>query len=663
MTYVAVLMTCFNRRETTLRCLRHLYSQTGIDDVTLEVFLTDDGSTDGTGDAVRAGFPDVRVLQGTGSLYWAGGTRLADASAWPTRPDHLLWLNDDVVLAEDAVATLIATANATDQKAIVVGSLHSPDDGSMLTYGGYRQPDPRRPLALELLEPDGTVHDVATMNGNVVLVPAAVRDAIGPLDPHFRHNMADMDYGFRARAAGFRVVLAPSTVGTCRRNEAKGRWSDPSLPLTTRIRAVTAFDGLPPREWWTFTRRHCGRLWPRYFLGPYVRAVLGAARHPPTTTGSRHHKVVHVLGAIRRSGAELMLANGEELFRSLGFRSHIVSVATDAESEIAREIIKAGIPVEHIGSRVRWRTVAPFLRALRRIRPAIVHVHLEGFSLAWLAVARLARLPTIRTVHSTFEFRGWLRIRKSIERQVARCIGVRFVAVSPSVQANEAIRFRNPTTLIDNWFDDRRFRPPSEIERTRARDRLAISSADFVISVVGNCSVVKNHHELLRALALLPGDVQPVLLHVGQGELTQDEMALVAELRAESRVRFLGSMTDVQPVLYASDVFVMPSLYEGMGIAALEAMAVGVPSIVCDVPGLRDLAALSPAVRTVAPEARSIASELVEIAARRPTVPDLSLAAAARSRFGRERGVRSYVALYRSVVSHGDRSGCQELSA
>ena len=278
---IAVMMACFNRRETTLRCLRHLHTQRGLDGIALDVHLVDDASVDGTADAVRAEFPSVRVLGGTGSLYWAGGMRLADASAWSTRPDHLLWLNDDVVLSPDAIATLLATAERTGDRGIVVGSLRSPD-GSRLTYGGYRQPDPRRPLALERVEPDGTAQDIATMNGNVVLVPAAVRDALGPPDLRFRHNMADMDYGFRARAAGFRVVLCPSIVGWCERNAAKERWSDSSLPLAARLRTVTAFDGLPPHEWWTFTRRHCGRRWARYFIGPYVRALLGRA---PRNTG------------------------------------------------------------------------------------------------------------------------------------------------------------------------------------------------------------------------------------------------------------------------------------------------------------------------------------------------------------------------------------------
>src|SRR4051812_46438313 len=98
---IAVLITCFNRRETTLACLRSLGRQALPAGYVLRVFLTDDGSSDGTGDAVRREFPDVTVLQGDGKLYWVGGTMMAWNAAQPA--DFYLWLNDDVRLRAGAL--------------------------------------------------------------------------------------------------------------------------------------------------------------------------------------------------------------------------------------------------------------------------------------------------------------------------------------------------------------------------------------------------------------------------------------------------------------------------------------------------------------------------------------------------------------------------------
>lgn len=272
MTSLAVLIACFNRRETTLRCLESLSSQTGLDDVDLRIFVVDDRSTDGTSSAVRERFPKVTVIDGTGDLYWTGGMLIADTAARQSRPDLLLWLNDDVDLNKNALRVLLDAADATHHKAIVVGAVSGPFT-DVSTYGGYRRPDPRRPMEIVRVEPTGQVESLDTMNGNVVLVPAAVRESLGPLDGQFSHNMADMDYGYRALKAGWKVVLASAFIGRCLPNLGKRTWQDPEVPIRTRWSAVTSFRALPPREWLVFTRRHCGWRWPRYFVSPYVRCL------------------------------------------------------------------------------------------------------------------------------------------------------------------------------------------------------------------------------------------------------------------------------------------------------------------------------------------------------------------------------------------------------
>ena len=78
---IAAVLTAYSRREKTLACLAALRSQQLPPNVSLQVFLTDDASPDGTGSAVGSEFPEVIVLAGTGSLFWAGGMRLAFGEA------------------------------------------------------------------------------------------------------------------------------------------------------------------------------------------------------------------------------------------------------------------------------------------------------------------------------------------------------------------------------------------------------------------------------------------------------------------------------------------------------------------------------------------------------------------------------------------------------
>ncbi len=649
---LAVLLTCFNRRETTLRCLAGVHAQRGLDDVTLSVIVVDDGGDDGTSAAIAREFPEVIVVQGDGSLYWTGGMRRADEVGSRTRPDFLLWLNDDVDLKPDAVRELLDAADATMRRSLIVGTVRDPDTGRA-SYGGYLQTDKRRPLRMLRVEPNGSLQPVHTMNGNVVLVPREVRVAVGPLDAGLPHNMADMEYAFRARRAGWEVNVSPSFVGSCAANRDKARWVDPAFPLRERVRALTSPKGLPPRAWLQFTRRHCGWRWPRYFAGPYVRSIV--CRIAPTgDLGGRSGatgevRVVHVLNELKRSGAEVMLLNAANDFRNAGVRSSVMSLGGASEDAVVDLFTRAGYPVVQAGQRPSLlRFLRSYHRELRLLHPQCVHVHPERRSLLTCLMPRLMGMDVVRTIHNNFGFEGVLWARKTLERQILRVARVQTVAVSPSVQANERNRFRNPTTLVFNWYDDGRFVPPSAAMKQSAREAFAIPANRRVVAVIGNCSHVKNHGLLLDAMALIPAAHRPILLHVGNGDTCVDERQQCEDIGISDDVMFLGSLDDVLPVLLAADQFVMPSLYEGMSIAALEALASGLPLRVAPVAGLLDLVALFDTVQAVALDPKSWAVSL-EAVTQTPELAGPSGDQTERTRqlFGIARGVDQYVRLYR----------------
>ncbi|WP_164843973.1 glycosyltransferase family 2 protein [Croceicoccus ponticola] len=273
---IAVIMTCHNRRDLTQACLLALRGQHGFR--AEDLFLVDDGSDDGTGDMVRAILPGAHVIEGDGSLFWNGGMRLA----WDTaanagkRYDFYLWLNDDVILAEDALAMLVADADATvarDGAVIVAGAMHEPGDPQTITYGAQRRPDPRRRFRLQVMQPVGTPQPAVAVSGNVVLVSAAAHARLGNLTDRLVHIFGDLDYGFRAVAAGIPVVLASRVAGSCAANDDSG--SAPRKPLFARIRAAhKQANKLHARDWRRFVALHAGpveRL--SHWLAPYLRAL------------------------------------------------------------------------------------------------------------------------------------------------------------------------------------------------------------------------------------------------------------------------------------------------------------------------------------------------------------------------------------------------------
>jgi len=274
---IAVLMTCHNRRSKTLACLDALMKQTSIDGIRVQVYLVDDGCTDGTGEAVREQYPQVNVLQGNGRLYWCGGMRAAFAEAMKGDYDYYLWLNDDTHLYPHAVYILLETSRKVQElngrDSIIVGAVCDPDTGQP-TYGGAVRLSKWRPLGLKPVEPQNEPQRCDTMNGNCVLIPRAIARTVGNLSSEFTHWIGDTDYGLRATKKGYTCWVAPGFVGTCRSNLDGIPWADPNIPLRERLKILNSPKGLPPHEWTTFVRRHAGILWPYCWLILRLRAFF-----------------------------------------------------------------------------------------------------------------------------------------------------------------------------------------------------------------------------------------------------------------------------------------------------------------------------------------------------------------------------------------------------
>nr|WP_144710138.1 glycosyltransferase family 2 protein [Curtobacterium pusillum] len=266
-----MIMTVFNRRELTLNCLRMLHGQEGLERIfDLHVWVLDDGSTDGTAEAIRREFPRaVTVLRGSGDQYWSSGMATAQRAAVETDPDFLLWLNDDVELVSNAIRSLLATYSLCE--GVVIGAVSSKASGAT-TYSGFRRVG-RRPGQLSQVDPLEAPQRVDTINGNIVLIPRRVYYALGTVEPRFAHAYGDWDYGYRAKRSGIELYLAPGYLGFCERNSVSGTWLDSDVPRIDRARRLFGRKGFPVRSHALFLARHGGWLWPVYFAATYAKAA------------------------------------------------------------------------------------------------------------------------------------------------------------------------------------------------------------------------------------------------------------------------------------------------------------------------------------------------------------------------------------------------------
>ena len=249
---IAVLLTVHNRKEKTLECLSYLYQQKIPEGYNLDVYLTNDGCTDGTPEAVKQHYPFVNIINGDGNLYWNRGMYKAWGSASSTQNyDYYFWLNDDTTLKENALSILISSSELKNDESIIVGTTVSTKDSKRITYGG-------RTKSAGLLMPSKELILCELFNGNIVLIPNFVFKIVGTNDSIFRHALGDFDYGLRAGKLGVKSYVAPEILGACDEHESLSIWCNPKQPFNKRWKAFRQPTGHNPEEFFIFEKRHKG---------------------------------------------------------------------------------------------------------------------------------------------------------------------------------------------------------------------------------------------------------------------------------------------------------------------------------------------------------------------------------------------------------------------
>lgn len=343
-----------------------------------------------------------------------------------------------------------------------------------------------------------------------------------------------------------------------------------------------------------------------------------------------------------------MLYAAGSLLKKYGITGEILSTGSQP-GRYAEQLAGAGYTIRHIPFNKSPCFFWNLSRLLKANAYDVIHLHTERANF-WLGIlALIFTKRCIRTIHSNFPFTGFLGWKRKWQRQLLNRLGVSHIAISQSVHDTEYKHYQLPTKIIPNWYNSQRFKRTSSVQRSSARLQLAISENSFVLVSIGNCAPVKNHPALIEAVAKLHEN-NIVYLHIGI-EKDRSEQELAEKLGIHKLICFHGMQADVLPFLQAADLFVMPSTYEGFSIAALEAIATGLPALLSKVNGLSDLANFFEGLYYCEPAPQSL-YEALEGIIRKP-VDDLKRDAQtnpeiAERLFGVDRGLDTYVTAYRT---------------
>ena len=304
-------------------------------------------------------------------------------------------------------------------------------------------------------------------------------------------------------------------------------------------------------------------------------------------------RVLHIINDLRAAGAEMLLRQLTPCLQSRGCAVEIALLADNASfvrDELAGLGVRIYVPPAQGSFHAAHKHVPYLAGVLRKSNCDIAHVHLFPSQL-WAALAAQTLPPKKRPILLTTEHNTHNRRREARwGRILDTAMYFRYAHLVAITEATKTALCQwipptcAKTSVILNGVDLARIHAASPADKTKLLGLSAFEATQVrVVTCVGRLEKQKNQAVLLRALAHLPG-VHGVL--VGVGEKEAELRSLADQLGIKSRVHFVGRRADVPHLLRITDVYAQPSLWEGFGIAVVEALAAGIPVVCADVPGL-----------------------------------------------------------------------------
>ncbi len=349
-------------------------------------------------------------------------------------------------------------------------------------------------------------------------------------------------------------------------------------------------------------------------------------------------RILSVIETLGRGGAEKLLVTQHRHLDAARFRCMVVALFEP--TPLAGDLQAAGATVERLalpGPRSLATAVLRLRALMRSWKPDVVHTHLYCANVAGrLAASGLA--PVFTTLHNPdygFEDPGTMgfRVKKWLDRATGARLTSRMIAVSGHVRRDFAreLGFRD-VDVLHNFIDVDEFAAPDPAALRRAqRSAMGLGGSDLVILHVGRIHHQKGQDLLLDALAAGAGTLPWRAVFVGAGDVGALRVRASA-LGVEDRVTWAGPVEDVRPYYAAADVFAFPSRYEAFGIALLEAMATGLPSVVSDAQGMGEVVTPETSVITPVGDVAALGAALGSLGADAGLRAAMGAAARARAR-------------------------------
>lgn len=358
-------------------------------------------------------------------------------------------------------------------------------------------------------------------------------------------------------------------------------------------------------------------------------------------------KIIQIVPQYVLAGAEIMCEN---LIYALGRLGHeVIAVSLyEHHSEITQRLENTGVDVRYLNKKsgLDLSVIGKLTRLLKAEKPGVVHTHLYVAKYAVPAAAFAGIKVRVHTVHNIAKNESGT-LDRSLNKFFFKCCNVIPVALSNLIQETIESEYKikkEKIPVVLNGID---------LSKCVPKDNYS-ASRQFRILHIGRFSEQKNHITLLEAfLKFHAKHPDSVLRLIGDGGKKAEAEAFVAAHGLENAVEFLGLQKNVHAFLHNADMFVLPSLYEGIPITLIEAMGSGVPIVASAVGGIPDMLRNNESALLIEPNAGAIADAFMRMAASEDLRKKLGKSArSAASKYSAEHMAKGYCKIYDEYKSY-----------
>ncbi|WP_208586916.1 glycosyltransferase family 1 protein [Gracilibacillus suaedae] len=296
-------------------------------------------------------------------------------------------------------------------------------------------------------------------------------------------------------------------------------------------------------------------------------------------------RILHVVESMNQSEVGTMLMN---VYRNLNRSKVQFDFLTNEEGDYDQEIHQLGGLIYRIPS-IKEAGIRGYRKSLRQFFKGhrfyiVMHSHLDQMSIYPLKAAKRTGIP-VRVAHShstKSNVTGTIRMLKEIASYLIPLYATHFFASSPEAAEWLFKRRANQAEIMFKAIDLERFCYSHSL-REQGRQELGIIDKEFIIGHIGRFTPQKNYHYLIELFVGFRRRIpQSKLILVGDGPLRAEIEAKVKQYRIQDHVIFLGAKQDLGKWLQVFDLFISPSLHEGLPLTLVEAQGAGLPILASD---------------------------------------------------------------------------------